>query len=195
VRRQGSLSPVHARTASDTVNPSPLSQTHFRNPTVEDIPDENSSSTSTSIAYDSPSEDPRRTQILAELSHQMANWSLDPSSQSPSRDDRRNSSSTIPVPSESQPLPLSSIQRHQRQTSNMSARAPLTTDELRYLAYVVEALATLVIASALSEDGVQYRNTFAWKFVVHPRPSSPLPSCLPPQHISPLWQHPWSLLR
>lgn len=172
---------MHTRFASDTANqPSPLSQTHSRNPTVEDLPSETSSSTSTSIPYESSSsEDPRRTQILDELRHQMANWSVDPASQCP-RDDRRNSSSTLPRQVDTAPIPLSAIQRHQRQNSNTSARPPLSQDELRYLAYVVEALATLVIASALSDEGVQYRNTFAWKFVVIPCPP-PSPECCFPR--------------
>lgn len=155
---------MHTRSTSDAGHPSPFSQTHSRNPTIEDIPDESSSSAS--IPYDPPTEDPRRTRILAELSHQMANWSLDPQSQS---ENRRNSTSTLPTPSITVPIPLSSIQRHQRQNSNTMARAPMSQAELTYLAYVVEALATLVIASALSDEGVQYRNTFAWKFVVTPR--------------------------
>jgi len=105
----------------------------------------------------------------------MANWSVDPPSQCP-RDDRRNSSSTLPRQVDTAPIPLSAIQRHHRQNSNTSARQPLSQDELRYLAYVVEALATLVIASALSDEGVQYRNTFAWKFVVIPCPPPSPPS-------------------
>jgi hypothetical protein len=59
------------------------------------------------------------------------------------------------------------IQRHQRQTSNTSTRGPWTLIELGYLTYIIEALHTLIISSAFSDDGLQYRNTFAWKFISH----------------------------
>src|SRR5437764_13386242 len=88
---------------SEATQPSPLSQSYPHATTVEDVPDDLSSS---SVPYSLPSEETRRTtRILSDLAHQIETWSLGPLPPRPTQpsddDNRRGSTSTIPIPTAS----------------------------------------------------------------------------------------------
>jgi hypothetical protein len=67
------------------------------------------------------------------------------------------------------------VRRHQRQHSKEAPNdrdKGFTEAELGYLGFVVDELFNLVIRNALDDhNGVQYRNTFAWKYQVLSSPS------------------------
>jgi len=64
-------------------------------------------------------------------------------------------------------IPFASILRHQKKNGLVARQC--TIAELTYVENVVRVLYKLIIEKALSESGVQYRNTFAWKFHVPSR--------------------------
>jgi hypothetical protein len=98
-----------------------------------------------------------QAEILNELEQHFDQFNL---SETVSRDSQSTSTSnTYP-----------SIRRHQRKhsqdTTKESIDKTFTESELGYLEYVVNELYKLIVNNALDESGVQYRNTFAWKFQV-----------------------------
>lgn len=93
-----------------------------------------------------------RAKIRTEVDKQMCNLSI--------IGDSEDTESTIPTPS-------ASILRHQKK-KGLEARQ-FTDAEMTYLENVVRALCNFIIEKALDKSGVQYRNTFAWKFHVPSR--------------------------
>lgn len=98
--------------------------------------------------------------ILTDLEDQLRTWSLN-SENSKGTDNTRSTVGT----------PHISLLRHQKKSSdgipNPNVGVKMFTEpELSYIGYVVDALYTLIVHSALDKSGVQYRNTFAWKYLV-----------------------------
>jgi len=112
-----------------------------------------------SPASDVP-EDARSTVIITNLEEQLRTWSIN-SEQSKASE---GTSSTIPSP-------YISLLRHQKKGSQGVSREQagvkmLNESELSYLEYVLEAMYKLIVGNALDKSGVQYRNTFAWRYLV-----------------------------
>jgi hypothetical protein len=101
--------------------------------------------------------------ILAQMRH-ITNWTTGVELEEP-----RTSQGT----GSTDPLPLEAVfSRYQRQDSVDSIRsAPIgrtfSESEILYVNYVIENLYQLIVETALDNAGIQYRNTFAWKFQVH----------------------------
>jgi hypothetical protein len=98
--------------------------------------------------------------ILTDLEEQLRTWSLN-SEGSKGTDNTRSTVGT----------PYISLLRHQKKSSDEIANSNVdvkmfTEPELSYIGYVVDALYALIVDSALDKSGVQYRNTFAWKYLV-----------------------------
>jgi len=77
--------------------------------------------------------------------------------------DSKDTISTIPL------CPIwSSSQKSVVSAENFSSRGSrrFNAAELAYLNFVIDRLYHLILDSALEKSGVQYRNTFAWKFHV-----------------------------
>jgi hypothetical protein len=103
--------------------------------------------------------------IISDIDDEILSWQT-------SGDTRgsQDTQSTYAQPTHTSPaVTFASILRHQRQDSNetvKSASKQFSELELRYLNYVLETLYHLIVEAALDKSGVQYRNTFAWKFHV-----------------------------
>lgn len=97
------------------------------------------------------------TIILADIEEQVRSWKIE-------------SEGSVETGSTA-PSSYVSLLRHQRQNSHETPEEQrngkqFSDSELFYLEYVVEALYNLIVDSALDKSGVQYRNTFAWRFHV-----------------------------
>jgi hypothetical protein len=138
------------------------------------------------VAIESFEQPSRGVEIIDQLNEHIRDWSF--SGESTHSDDTRSTApetrSTTQVPRSTvqdtrstTPLAYDTILRHQKKESKDSGRLhtagrEFTPAELQWLDYVVQELYTLIVEKALdTNSGVQYRNTFAWRFKVH----APLP--------------------
>ena len=67
--------------------------------------------------------------------------------------------------------PFISILRYKKKSpegtaKEQSSAKQFTASELSYLEHVLDALYKLIVGTALDKSGVQYRNTFAWRYLV-----------------------------
>jgi len=98
--------------------------------------------------------------ILTDLEEQLRTWSLN----SEGSKGTGNTRTTVGTP-------YISLLRHQKKNSegisNPNAGVKVFSEsELSYIGNVVDAFYTLIVDSALDKSSVQYRNTFAWKYLV-----------------------------
>jgi hypothetical protein len=98
-----------------------------------------------------------RIMILNDIEEQVRSWTIESEGSAETR-------STAPSS-------YVSLLRHQRQNSHDTVKEQrngrqFSEVELSYLDYVLDALYHLIVSSALDKSGVQYRNTFAWRFHV-----------------------------
>ena len=116
----------------------------------------------------------RGVEMIDQINEHIREWSL--SGDSTHSDDTH---STDPIPRSgvqntrsTTPLTYDSLRRHQKKESKDSGRLhtpgrEFTSAELKWLEYVVNELYVLIVDKALdTKSGVQYRNTFAWRFQV-----------------------------
>jgi hypothetical protein len=101
----------------------------------------------------------QQTIILTDLDENFRSWSI----KSISKISGDTQSTTAP--------PYISILRHQKKGSVGAAKEPtnvkqFTAPELSYLEHVLDAMYKLIVGTALDKSGVQYRNTFAWRYLV-----------------------------
>jgi len=116
----------------------------------------------------------RGSEMIDQINEQIREWSL--SGDSANSDDTRSTTpiprSTAREPPSTTPLTYNNLRRHQKKESKDSARLhtpgrEFTSAELKWLEYVVNELYALIVDKALdTKSGVQYRNTFAWRFQV-----------------------------
>lgn len=98
---------------------------------------------------------------LTELEDELRSWTIE-------------SGSTVSEGSQSAPArPRVSIHRFAKIPQNVPVEdvqgREFTEAEYAYIEFVLDNLYDLIIASALDRSGVQYRNTFAWRYLVLPR--------------------------
>lgn len=101
----------------------------------------------------------QQTIILTDLEEQLRNWSI--KSDSKISEDTQSTTAS----------PYISILRHQKKCSEGAVKGPTSTkqftaSELSYLEHVLDAMYKLIVGTALDKSGVQYRNTFAWRYLV-----------------------------
>ena len=153
---------VHARSNSDVG----LSSPEHSSPSIGSV-NVGSSTSASDKNYNqgetsSTNTSGRKDQILSEIEQQFQNWNLSDETIRVSRD----TESTVPLPH------ASMILRHQRKDSGDTIRyhptgRTFTEWEIMYLQYVIDRLYALIIDTALDyNSGIQYRNTFVWKFQV-----------------------------
>ena len=170
----GTSSPVSIRNGSNLGLRSPV-RGRSPLPTCDD--------TASTVAVDKFEQRSRGVEIIDQLNEHIRDWSF--SGESSHSDDTGSTApetrSTTQVPrstvqdaGSTTPLAYETILRHQKKESKDSGRLhtagrEFTSAELKWLDYVVNELYTLIVEKALdTKSGVQYRNTFAWRFQVLP---------------------------
>ena len=128
----------------------------FDSPGVEDVDEDPRSASGSVDRSRAPSQ---QTTVLPDLEEQLRSWTI----QSDSKISEGTQSTTA--------SPHISILRHQKKGSEGAAKEPnsvkqFTASELSYLEYVLDAMYKLIVGTALDKSGVQYRNTFAWRYLV-----------------------------
>jgi hypothetical protein len=135
-----------------------LDATKFRTPVEFDLP---SPRTPKVTSFEDGSQEetptPRRARLIDDIDEQLRSWRS-------SEDTAQSAGSTSTIA-----IPQISVQKHQKPGSDVGTNTggrKLNEHEVAYLDFVLETLYGLIVSSALDKSGIQYRNTFAWRFHV-----------------------------
>jgi hypothetical protein len=136
-------------------DPAPLAFANFEFPPVPEREGEKAGSIDIYSTSSTQLDD-----ITSEIQDQIEMWSLSDTLRA-----SQDTTSTIPASQLSKFHPTDSASGESLSNAGRWGRR-FNDTEVAYLKYVLDHLYNLIVHSALEESGVQYRNTFAWKFHV-----------------------------